>query len=64
MPKCTLEKCVEFAPFYIFLLENGVCPFKMYRRGCITGKHKKRDLAIFWWDRHIGLNLPERVGGL
>ena len=25
---------------YVLLLENAVCPFKMYRHG-VTGKHKK-----------------------
>ena len=28
-----LEECVKFASFGVFLLQNAVCPFKMYRHG-------------------------------
>ena len=40
-----LEKCVKFAE-YVLLLENAVCPFKMYRHG-VTGKHKKEGYGDF-----------------
>ena len=33
------------------MLENALCPFKMYRHDASQVSKKKRDLAIFWRDR-------------
>ena len=33
------------------MLENAVCPFKMYGHDASQVSTNKRDLAIFWWDR-------------
>ena len=32
-----------------------LCPFQMYRHGASQVSTKKRDLAIFWWDRQYFL---------
>ena len=37
------------------MLENAVCPFKIYRHGASQVSTKNRDLAIFWWDRQYFL---------
>ena len=33
------------------MLENAACPFTMYGHSASPISTKKRDLAIFWWDR-------------
>ena len=60
--KCNADKgrrALPFQPWYIiitggvrvFLLENTVCPFKMYGHDVSQVCTKKMDLGIFWWDR-------------
>ena len=39
----------QIASFGVFLLENAVRPFKLYRHGASQVSTKKRDLAFFWW---------------
>ena len=47
------------------MLENAVCPFKMYRHDASQVSTKKRDLAIFWWDRqYFCLFIKQKAGWL
>ena len=48
-----------------FLLENAVCPFKIYRHDASQVSTKKRNLAIFWRDRqYFCLIIKQKAGWL
>ena len=58
------EMC-QIASFGVFLLENAVRPFKMYRHGASQVSTKKRDLAIFWWNMpYFCLIIKQKAGWL
>ena len=47
------------------MLENAVCPFKMYGHDASQVSTNKRDLAIFWWDRqYFCLIIKQKAGWL
>ena len=47
------------------MLENAACPFKMYGHDASQVSTKKRDLAIFWWDRqYFCLIIKQKAGWL